>query len=148
MAIAIVDIGIISRTSSLHGDVPYISSKGVTVRHIDFWYKRGLAAEDIGDDCIGHITLAKVYAALSYYHANVAEIKKVLDTRLAIAVAIEVQQRFGKHPLIQPFIFLKLHFAEVDRAYFPFGWQEHPIDFKPWLFHQHRIKPIGADIGR
>lgn len=45
-----VDIGtLISRTPGLHGGVLHISGKGVTVRRIISWYKRGLAAEDIGD---------------------------------------------------------------------------------------------------
>ncbi|AFY88030.1 MAG: hypothetical protein CLLPBCKN_001961 [Chroococcidiopsis cubana SAG 39.79] len=75
MTTTTVDIGtLIDRTPGLHGGVPHISGKGVTVRRIVSWYKRGLAAEEIGDR-IGNITLAEVYAALAYYHANVAEIE-------------------------------------------------------------------------
>ncbi|MBE9019349.1 hypothetical protein C7Y66_18310 [Chroococcidiopsis sp. CCALA 051] len=75
MTTTTVDIGtLIDRTPGLHGGVLHISGKGVTVRRIVSWYKRGLAAEEIGDR-IGNITLAEVYAALAYYHANVAEIE-------------------------------------------------------------------------
>jgi len=84
-----IDIGtLISRTPGLHGGVPHISGKGVTVRRIISWYKRGLAAEDIGDR-IGHITLAEVYAALAYYHANRAEIEADIAQQAAEAERLE-----------------------------------------------------------
>ena len=84
-----VDIGtLISRTPDLHGGVPHISGKGVTVRRIVSWYKQGLAAEDIGDR-IGHITLAEVYAALAYYHANREEIEADLTQQAVEAERIE-----------------------------------------------------------
>jgi uncharacterized protein (DUF433 family) len=84
-----VDIGtLISRTPGLHGGVPHISGKGVTVRRIISWYKRGLTAEDIGDR-IGHITLAEVYAALAYYHANSAEIESDIAQQAAEAGRLE-----------------------------------------------------------
>ncbi|MCW6051257.1 DUF433 domain-containing protein [Microcoleus sp. A2-C5] len=70
-----IDIGtLIARTPGLHGGCPHIVGKGVTVRRIVTWYKRGLNAEEICDR-IGHLTLAEVYAALTYYHANTAEIE-------------------------------------------------------------------------
>ncbi|MGB6167994.1 MAG: DUF433 domain-containing protein [Geitlerinemataceae cyanobacterium] len=72
---ASIDIGtLIKRTPGLHGGCPHIVGKGVTVRRIVSWYKRGLNAEEIGDR-IGHLTLAEVYAALAYYHANTEEIE-------------------------------------------------------------------------
>lgn len=84
-----VDIGtLISRTPGLHGGVPHISGKGVTVRRIVSWYKRGLAPEEISDR-IGHITLAEVYAALTYYHANVAEIEADIAHQAAEANRLE-----------------------------------------------------------
>ncbi|TAF71346.1 MAG: DUF433 domain-containing protein [Oscillatoriales cyanobacterium] len=59
-----IDIGtLITRTPGLHGGCPHIKSKGVTVRRIVTWYKRGLNAEEICDR-ISHLTLAEVYAAL------------------------------------------------------------------------------------
>jgi uncharacterized protein (DUF433 family) len=38
------------------------------------WYKLGLRPEEIADR-IGHLSLAQVYAALAYYHANCEEIE-------------------------------------------------------------------------
>ncbi|NJK75673.1 MAG: DUF433 domain-containing protein [Microcoleus sp. SU_5_6] len=41
------DIGtLITRTPGLHGGCPHILGKGVTVRRIVTWYKRGLNAKD------------------------------------------------------------------------------------------------------
>ena len=66
-----IDIGtLITRTPELHGGCPHILGKGVTVRRIVTWYKRGLNAEEICDR-ISRLTLAEVYAALTYYHANI-----------------------------------------------------------------------------
>ncbi len=65
-----IDIGtLITTTTGLHGGCPHIIGKGITVRRIVTWYKRGLNAEEICDR-IGTLTLAEVYAALAYYHSN------------------------------------------------------------------------------
>ena len=70
----ITDIGtLISRQPDIHGGCPIIAGTGVTVRRIAIWYKQSLSAEEIADR-IGHLTLAQVYAALTYYHANRNEI--------------------------------------------------------------------------
>lgn len=70
----ITDIGtLISRQPDIHGGCPIIAGTGVTVRRIAIWYKQSLSAEEISDR-IGHLTLAQVYAALTYYHANRYEI--------------------------------------------------------------------------
>jgi uncharacterized protein (DUF433 family) len=46
---------------------------GVTVRRIvDMRYREGLSPEQIVED-MPHLTLAGVYAALTYYHANQAQ---------------------------------------------------------------------------
>ena len=45
-----------------------------TVNQIVVLYKEGRTAEDIADEH-PHLTLAQVYAALSYYHANQDEIE-------------------------------------------------------------------------
>jgi uncharacterized protein (DUF433 family) len=89
MSTPTIDIGtLIARTPGLHGGCPHIEGKGVTVRRIVSWYKRGLTAEEIGDR-IGHITLAEVYAALAYYHANTAEIEADLAQQAAAAKQLE-----------------------------------------------------------
>jgi uncharacterized protein (DUF433 family) len=84
-----IDIGtLITRTPGLHGGCPHIVGKGVTVRRIVTWYKRGLNAEEIGDR-IGHLTLAEVYAALTYYHANTEEIEADLRHQALEAKRLE-----------------------------------------------------------
>ncbi len=89
MAVTTIDIGtLITRTPGLHGSSPHISGKGVTVRRIASWYKRGLSPEEIGDR-IGHLTLAEVYAALTYYHANTAEVEADIAQQTAEAKRLE-----------------------------------------------------------
>jgi uncharacterized protein (DUF433 family) len=69
------DIGtLIVRTPEIRGGRPRIAGTGVTVRRVVGWYKLGLSPEEIGD-CIGHLSPAQVYAALTYYHANREEIE-------------------------------------------------------------------------
>ena len=48
---------------------PCVSGTGVTVRRVAQWYRLGETPEDIAGR-IGHLSLAQVYAALAYYHAN------------------------------------------------------------------------------
>ena len=89
MSITSVDINtLITRTSGLHGGCPHIVGKGVTVRRIVAWYKKGLNAQEIAD-CIGHLSFAEVYAALTYYHANTDEIETDLAERAADAKRLE-----------------------------------------------------------
>jgi uncharacterized protein (DUF433 family) len=90
MTATIVDIGtLIARTPGLHSGVPHISGKGVTVRRIVHWYKLGIAAEEISDR-IGNVTLAEVYAALAYYHANTAEVEADIAYQAAEAERLEM----------------------------------------------------------
>jgi uncharacterized protein (DUF433 family) len=51
-----------------------IAGTGVSVLRIAGWYKMGMGPEEIADQ-YGHLSLAQVYAALSYYHANRDEIE-------------------------------------------------------------------------
>jgi uncharacterized protein (DUF433 family) len=65
-----IDIGsLIVSAPEIRGGRPRIAGTGVTVRRIVGWYKLGLTPEEISDR-IGHLTLAQVYAALTYYHAS------------------------------------------------------------------------------
>ncbi|TMP98824.1 MAG: DUF433 domain-containing protein [Verrucomicrobia bacterium] len=73
-----IDIGsIIVRTPDVRGGKPHIAGIGMTVHRIVRWYKQGHNPEQIADE-YSHVTLAQVYAALSYYHANQAEIEAEL----------------------------------------------------------------------
>jgi uncharacterized protein (DUF433 family) len=81
-----INIGtLITTTPGLHNSSPHILNKGITVRRIVTWYKRGLNAEEICDGLrptgghrIGTLNLAEVYAALTYYHANTEAIETEL----------------------------------------------------------------------
>jgi uncharacterized protein (DUF433 family) len=66
----VVNIGsLIVQTPGIHGGRPRIAGTGVTVRRIVGWYKLGLSPEEIAER-VEHLTLAQIYAALAYYHAN------------------------------------------------------------------------------
>ncbi len=66
----VIDIGsLITATDDVRGGRPRIVGTGVTVQRVVRWYRLGLTPEEIADR-IGHLSLAQVYAALSYYHAN------------------------------------------------------------------------------
>ena len=85
------DIGtLITSSPEIRGGRPRIAGTGVTVRRIATWYKMGYAPEDIGKR-IGHLTVAQVYAALTYYHANREEIEADLAAEEAFANELERQ---------------------------------------------------------
>ena len=89
------DIGtLIIRSDDVRGGRPRIVGTGVTVRRIVGWYKLGLAPEEIVDR-IGHLTLAQVYAALAYYHANSQEIEA--DIAAEEAEARQLEQKSESH---------------------------------------------------
>jgi uncharacterized protein (DUF433 family) len=89
------DIGtFITRTPGIHGGVPHIAGTGVTVRRIATWYKLGHTPEEIGPG-IGHLTLAQVYAALAYYHANRDEIETDIAQEEAEANRLEAEHTRG-----------------------------------------------------
>ncbi len=69
------DIGtLIAQSPGICGGRPRIAGTGVSVRRIAGWYKLGQTPEEIADQ-YGHLSLAQVYAALAYYHANHVEIE-------------------------------------------------------------------------
>jgi uncharacterized protein (DUF433 family) len=65
--------GLITSDPELHNGRPVVAGTGVTVRAIAIMYKQGLSPEDIGDEL--PLSLALVYAALTYYHLNTGEIE-------------------------------------------------------------------------
>jgi len=68
-----VEIGsMITRTPGLKSGTPHIAGTGVTVRTIVRWYQLGMSAEAIAAE-YPHVSLAQVYGALAYYHANRVE---------------------------------------------------------------------------
>ncbi len=73
-AIQAQNIGsLISVSPQAKASKAYISDTGVTVDRVIRWYKLGRSPEEIVET-FGHLNLAQVYAALSYYHANQFEI--------------------------------------------------------------------------
>jgi uncharacterized protein (DUF433 family) len=70
----VTDIGsFITASPGICGGRPRVAGTGVSVRRIAGWYKLGHNPEEIADQ-YGHLSLAQVYAALAYYHANRHEI--------------------------------------------------------------------------
>ena len=66
----IVEIGsLITRTPGIKHGSPHIAGTGVTVRTIVRWYKLGMSPEEIAAE-YQHLSLAQIYGALAYYHAN------------------------------------------------------------------------------
>ena len=83
------DIGsLIDLTPGIRGGRARLSGTGVTVRRIVEWYKLGFSPEEIAHE-IGHITLAQVFAALAYYHANREEIEANLANEKDVAERLE-----------------------------------------------------------
>lgn len=73
-----IDIGtFITRSPEIRGNRPCIAGTGVTVQRIVGWYKLGLSPEEIADR-MGHLNLAQIHAALTYYHANREEMEATL----------------------------------------------------------------------
>ena len=70
-----IEIGsLIERSREVCGGRPRIAGTGVSVRRIVGWYKLGRTPEEIVQE-IPHLSLAQVFAALAFYHANRSEIE-------------------------------------------------------------------------
>lgn len=96
MVTATVDIGtLITRTPSMRGGRPCIAGTGVTVQRIVGWYKLGLSPEEIADE-IAHLTLAQVYAALTYFHVNQEEIEAAIMADETEADRVERQHQIAR----------------------------------------------------
>lgn len=100
MAVATsVDIGtLITKSPEMKSGRPVISGTGVMVMRIAGWYKLGLSPEEIARE-IPHLTLAQVYAALAYYHANKEEIEAQIaeETELYEKYAKESEEKRVEH---------------------------------------------------
>jgi uncharacterized protein (DUF433 family) len=69
------DIGtLVTRSSDLGNDRPIITGTRTSVRRVVVLYKQGASAEEIARR-MKHLSLAQIYAALAYYHANRDEIE-------------------------------------------------------------------------
>ncbi len=84
-----VDVGsLIARTPGIKAGTPHIAGTGVTVRTVARWYKLGLSPEEIASE-IPHLSLAQIYTALAYYHANRAEMEAEMSAEEAESDKIE-----------------------------------------------------------
>lgn len=76
----ITDIGtLIVSDPKICGGRPCIEGSRITVRYIVLEYRAGMTPEEILEDK-PHLSLAKIYAALAYYHANKVEIDADIET--------------------------------------------------------------------
>ena len=74
---------------------PCIVGTRITVHRIAIWYKLGYSAEEIFHQ-YPHLTLAGVYAALAYYHANRELIDAEIDAEDAEAKQLEQDTLFSR----------------------------------------------------
>ena len=70
-----------------------IDGTRITVNQIVTLYKQGYSPEEIADQ-YSHLSLAQVYTALAYFHANKEEIEADLDAEKEEAIRLE--QEFTK----------------------------------------------------
>jgi uncharacterized protein (DUF433 family) len=93
----VTDIGsLIVRSDDIRGGRPRVAGTGVTVRRIVGWYKQGLAPEEIITE-LPHLSLAQVYAALTYYHANREEIEADITAEAATAERLAKQHNLHQN---------------------------------------------------
>jgi uncharacterized protein (DUF433 family) len=91
-----VDIGtLISRRPEIRGGRPCIAGTGVSVFRVAIWHQMGMSAEEIMQK-YGHLSMAQVYAAITYYYANQAEIDACIaeDDRLCQ----ELEKQYASKP--------------------------------------------------
>jgi uncharacterized protein (DUF433 family) len=87
-----VEIGsLISRTPGVNGGRPCIAGTGMSVRRIAVLYNMGNIPEEIVRK-YSHLSLAKVHAAIAYYHANKAEIDADLEAEARLYDELAAQQ--------------------------------------------------------
>ena len=73
-----IDIAtLVVKSPDVLGGRPRLAGTRLSVQRVAGWYMQGLNAEEICDR-IGTVTLAQVYAALTYYHSNRQEIEGYL----------------------------------------------------------------------
>ena len=93
----VTDIGsLIVRSDDIRGGRPRVAGTGVTVRRVVGWYKQGLTPEEITTE-LPHLSLAQVYAALTYYHANREEIEADITAETAIAERLAKQHNLHQN---------------------------------------------------
>ncbi|MGH9752018.1 MAG: DUF433 domain-containing protein [Blastocatellia bacterium] len=93
VATEVIDIGtMITSSPEIRGGRPRVAGTGMTVMRIAGWYKLGFTPEEISRKI--ELSLAQIYAALTYYHANREAIDADLD-----AEAAEYDRAWMEHKL-------------------------------------------------
>ena len=80
------------RSPDICGGRIRIEGTRITVNQIVTLYRQGYNAEEIADQ-YPHLTLAQVYAALAYYHANKEEIEADLATEKLEAEKLQAEHQ-------------------------------------------------------
>ena len=85
-------LALLAQNPDVCGGRPCVAGTRITVNQLVVQYKRGFSAEEINGFYM-HLSLAQIYAALAYYHAN----KSVVDASLQdeVAETDESFRRFG-----------------------------------------------------
>jgi uncharacterized protein (DUF433 family) len=95
VATELVDIGtMITSSPEIRGGRPRVAGTGMTVMRIAGWYKLGFTPEEISRK-IG-LSLAQIYAALTYYHANQQVIDADLDAEAAEYDRASLEQKLKR----------------------------------------------------
>lgn len=90
---AAVEIGsLIEVDPDIREGRPCLAGTGVTAHRVVGWYKLGLTPEEIAER-VGHLSMAQVHAALTYYHANPRQIDTEIAADEAEADRLERQHR-------------------------------------------------------
>ena len=88
--------GLITGSPGIKSGTPHIAGTGVAVRTIVRYYKLGLSSEDIAAE-YPHLSLAQVYGALAYYHANRDEMDRQMMAEEAESDRIEQEHLSAHH---------------------------------------------------
>jgi uncharacterized protein (DUF433 family) len=83
---------LLSRSPEVWQGRPCVTGTRTTVHRIAAWYKLGESPEEIARE-FPQLSLASVYAALAYYHANQAEVEAELAADAAEEESIETEWR-------------------------------------------------------
>ena len=91
-----IEIGtLIVRTPGTCGGRPRIAGTRITVENIAIDFNAGMSPQQIIDER-PHLTLAQVYAALTYYYANKKQIDAEIATENAEWERLEADSMAGK----------------------------------------------------
>lgn len=88
-----VEIGsLLTQSPDVRRGRPCVAGTRTTVHRIAGWYKLGQSPEEIARE-LPQLSLAGVYAALAYYHANQSEIEAALVADADEEERIEAEYR-------------------------------------------------------